>query len=367
MPQLQTKQSDIAEARVVNEGTSPSDFELSQGEVLLQIEKYAFTANNITYGVIGHRIGYWKFFPVDQAAADDGWGLVPVWGFAKVAASKHAEVAEGERVYGYFPMSSFLRVQPAKISDDAFFDGASHRAELPPVYNRYQRVNSESANGFSDDVRPILDPLYITSFCLCDALEDQSYHGADQVVILSASSKTAIGLAYGLSQISGAKPEIVGLTSDTNEEFVQSLGIYDTVITYQDLSSLKQSPAVLVDMSGNRSLLGRVHSALGDNMKYCHAVGLTHWDDMQGGEGAEGFNAERTAMFFAPGHIQKRMAEWGGERWNGKVQDFLQGAREHAQKWMTITHLDGLSAFEPVYHSMVAGNIAPKEGVIVRL
>ena len=51
---------------------------LSDGEVLARIDRFALTANNVTYGVMGERIGYWKFFPVE--AEEDG--IIPVWGFA---------------------------------------------------------------------------------------------------------------------------------------------------------------------------------------------------------------------------------------------------------------------------------------------
>jgi len=50
---------------------------LADGQVLLKIDAFSFTANNITYAVIGEMLRYWEFFP-----AADGWGRVPVWGFA---------------------------------------------------------------------------------------------------------------------------------------------------------------------------------------------------------------------------------------------------------------------------------------------
>ena len=37
---------------------------LSDGEVLLRVDRVGLTANNVTYGVIGEMIGYWRFFPV---------------------------------------------------------------------------------------------------------------------------------------------------------------------------------------------------------------------------------------------------------------------------------------------------------------
>ena len=41
------------------------DIALAEGEVLLAVESFALTANNVTYGAAGDMIGYWKFFPVE--------------------------------------------------------------------------------------------------------------------------------------------------------------------------------------------------------------------------------------------------------------------------------------------------------------
>ena len=86
----------------------------------------------------------------------------------------------------------------------------------------------------NDNIRALLFPLHITSFCLCDYLQNENYLGAEQVIIVSASSKTAIGLAQGL-QSEEKKPEIIGLTSKRNSEFVESLNSYDQIYSYDDL------------------------------------------------------------------------------------------------------------------------------------
>ena len=56
---------------------------------------------------------------------------------------------------------------------------------------------------------------------------------ADAVVVLSASSKTAIGFAQRASERGVAS--VVGLTSPPNAEFVRSVGWYDQVVTYDDI------------------------------------------------------------------------------------------------------------------------------------
>ena len=62
MSQFQTLKSDLTHSRVLdNDSVSIND-----GEIAVKIESFAFTANNVTYGVAGDTIGYWKFFPAAE-------------------------------------------------------------------------------------------------------------------------------------------------------------------------------------------------------------------------------------------------------------------------------------------------------------
>ena len=74
---------------------------LEEGHVRLSVDKFALTANNITYAAFGDAMNYWGFYP-----AEGGWGHIPVWGFGSVLESRCHGVAVGEKFYGYYPMSS---------------------------------------------------------------------------------------------------------------------------------------------------------------------------------------------------------------------------------------------------------------------
>ena len=89
-----------------------------KNEVILKIDKYAFTANNITYAVVGEKMGYWHFFP-----AEEPYGIVPVWGFADVVSSNYENISLDDRYYGYFPMSTYLKVDPKNVKPFGFVDG----------------------------------------------------------------------------------------------------------------------------------------------------------------------------------------------------------------------------------------------------
>ena len=307
MDQFQTLKSDLTQSRIIDVD-SPS---IDEGEIAVQIESYAFTANNVTYGVAGDTIGYWKFFPAKNNA-ENQWGCIPMWGFAEITHAKIEGLNVGERLFGYFPAADSLTLSPIKVSDQSFSDGKEHRKELPPVYNNYVRLNGDQNYDPSmDAVRALLFPLHITAFCLCDSLAEDLYFGASQVIVVSASSKTAIGLAQGLADTENV-PKIVGLTSASNSKFVESLGCYDEVISYDELSNVDYSVgSVMVDMAGNREILGTLHRELGDNMLKCLTVGMTHWDNETTAEDALGqaMLRDRTEFFFAPAHIEKRIGD----------------------------------------------------------
>ncbi|MEZ5894204.1 MAG: DUF2855 family protein [Parvularculaceae bacterium] len=322
---------------------------LKDGEVLAKIDRFALTANNVTYGVVGERIGYWKFFPVKS----DGDGIIPVWGFADIVESKHPDVPVGDRLYGYFPMASHLVMAPAKVSEARLFDGAPHRAELPPVYNSYARVKAEPGYDRSmDDDRMVLFPLYATSFCLYDFMIDNRWFGAEQVIIPSASSKTAIGCAYAIKADDSA-PKLVGVTSPRNKQALERLKLYDTIFTYDEIEEIDASkPSVIIDMSGDGKVLGRLHKHLGDNMKFTSNVGVTHYS--AAGMGPD-FIKERSAMFFAPGHIQKRAQEWGPGAFETRAFNFWKDAAIKSRDWLIIRRENGPDAVARAWADVYEG------------
>ena len=365
--ELQTSKINLTERRIVTTDFNLDD--LNDGEIIVEIESFAFTSNNVTYGVAGEMMGYWKFFPSTKDP-ENIWGCIPMWGFAKIKHSNNEELKTGERLFGYFPASNILVMKPIKVSQKTFTDGQDHRKDLPPVYNNYIRLNNEdSYNKDNDNIRALLFPLHITSFCLCDYLQYEDYLGAKQIIIVSASSKTAIGLAQGLHREKG-RPEIVGLTSKRNLDFVKDLNSYDHVITYDELDNINiDSPAVMVDMAGNREILGKLHSSLGNKMIKCITVGMTHWDNETTADDTMGqlMNRERTEFFFAPDYIQKRISEWGTEGYNQKTSSFMDTRAEQSKSWMNIKEVSGLDNFLSTYDNVIQGDINPNEGIIVNI
>jgi hypothetical protein len=339
----------------------PDDIELHSGQVLLRVDTFAFTANNVTYAVAGDMMSYWSFFP-----AEPGWGRVPVWGFADVIRSNHEGMAGRERVFGYFPMSTHLVVLPDHVGRNGFVDASPHRQPLPVVYNQYTRVaNDPSYAAALEDQQMLFRPLFMTAFLLDDFIADNGFFGARAVVIASASSKTAFGLAFLLHRNRRADCEVTGLTSARNAAFVKGLGCYDRVVTYEEIRSLPpQVPIVFVDMAGDGSIMSALHHQYGDNVRHSCIVGMTHWE-RRAREGD--LPGAQPTLFFAPTHLQKRREEWGADglaqRYGAAWGQFV----AFAQDRIRVVRGRGPAAVERVYLATVEGQTRPDEGHILSL
>ena len=171
-------------------------------------------------------------------------------------------------------------------------------------------------------------------------------------------------MAYALHEDKDA-PTVVGMTSARNLDLVSSLGLYDSSLTYDAITDIDASvPAVIVDMSGNSDVLGKLHTHLGDNMKFCINVGITHWE--QTGTN-DGIITQRSEMFFAPSHIQMRIKDWGVEGFDEKTADFISQTVAKSRSWLKLKKLPGLSGLESIYPDVCAGSVAPDEGIIIEM
>jgi hypothetical protein len=148
---------------------------VADGAVRLAIDRFALTSNNITYAAFGDAMNYWSFFPTGDPAT----GCIPVWGFATVSESRCEGVALGERFYGYWPIASSVVLEPTRVNDSGFIDGAAHRRELHAVYNQYLRCSADPGyDPAREGEQALLRPLFITSFLIDDFLADNAFFSA---------------------------------------------------------------------------------------------------------------------------------------------------------------------------------------------
>lgn len=346
--------------------------ELAADQVRLRIDRFALTANNITYAVFGDVLAYWEFFPTELP-----WGRVPAMGWATVTESNNSDIAVGARFYGWFPMAKET-VITATATADGFRDDGPHRQPHAPVYRAYVDTRSDGLYDAADDGEDrhsLLRGLFLTGFLAEEFFADSAggtadgapaYFGAGQVVVLSASSKTAIGFAQRAKERGTAR--VVGLTSGGNADFVTGLGFYDSVLTYDEIGRLDADvDTVAIDMAGNPAVLAAVHNHLGDRLKYSMTVGRSHHDSPAPDADAAPMAGPTPQMFFAPTEVSRRQEEWGREDYGRRAAEALTGFVEGSRSWLTVEQRSGPDGATSAWNDVHDGNVAPDVGLVVSL
>jgi hypothetical protein len=331
--------------------------ELADGDALLSIDHFAFTANNITYAALGDRLSYWRFFP-----AADPWGRIPVWGFATVVRSRAPGLMAGERFYGFYPMSSHLVVAPSRIGAGGFVDGAAHRQGLPELYNSYRPAGPPDRAREAEEM--IFRPLFATSFLLDDFLAENHRFGAGVVILSSASSKVSYGLAALLSRRGGC--EVWGLTSSRNVGFVEGLGFYQRVVPYDAVGGLPTNlPAVFVDVAGDARVRRSVHARL-PHLQSSIVVGETHWEAADSEEG-DTLPGPEPFFFFAPTHLARRAQSWGPGGLRQRLDEAWQIFIPTVRSWLRVVEARGADAVSRVYAETLENRAPADVGQVLSL
>ncbi|MFC7531962.1 DUF2855 family protein [Actinoplanes sp. GCM10030250] len=323
------------------------------GEVLLRVDRVGLTANNVTYAVLGDAMRYWEFFP--NSPGPD-WGLPPLWGFAEVTESNVETVPVGQRVYGYLPPAGHLVVRPDRVDATGFRDASPHRADLPSPYNAYRSTTADPAyRPDQEDLLVLFRPLFFTSFMLADQVADNDYYGAHSLILSSASSKTAYAAAF---ELHGHAPRLIGLTSPGNVAFTQSLGCYDEVLSYDQITTLAQEPTAYLDLSGSPTTRATLRTHLGDHLIRDVAVGLT----------TQIPNAEAAGeVFFAPTQMRKRRLDWGRDGLDQRFATAWQRFATAVTQWLDVRTGTGPQALQQAWLEVLAGRTPPRAGHIIQL
>ncbi len=364
---LEVNRTAIGETRIVTDQLG----DLSEGAVRFEIERFSITANTTTYAEFGDMLDYWGFWP----SGDDVFGRVPAMGWAKVIESNHPGVEIGGRYYGWFPMAQYIDATVATTSTGLRDDGPN-RAAHAPVYRTFERTDLDpthpSRAGVADDAiadaedrHALLRGLFLTGYLADGFLEANKWFDADHAVVLSASSKTAIGFAASATDHDGL--HLVGVTSPKNVDAVVSLGLYDSVITYDQVADAVpggDSRAVVVDMAGNGPVLESLHDALGDRIAYSMVVGRTHHDAPP----AAPSSGPTPEMFFAPTALVS-MNEQGvdTEGFQAAMGPALAAFIDGSSEWLAVERTHGTDASVETWADVLSGRVAPSVGRITSL
>lgn len=348
---LEIDRSDIRQRRIAPaEAAAPM-----AGEIKFKIEEFALTSNNISYALSGDMLDYWGFFPTEA-----GWGRLPCMGFGTVVESENETIPVGGRYFGFFPVGDFHTIA-AQATSSGLVDVGAHREKHAMAYRGFDKVSDTPSA--DDHAYLLLRGLLFTSFLVEDFLFDNGMFGAGQIVVTSASSKTAIALAHRIR--ARGNTHCIALTSEANIDFVNKVNLYDEVCSYEDLESLADwAPTIVVDMAGNKKLLARIHEHFGDSLMYSCSVGGTHWD--QTGERVD-IPGVKPTFFFAPTQIAKRGQDWGKEVLNERISSALERFIADSHRWLSVEVGNGQDAVLNTYDELTSGRIRPETGHILSL
>ncbi|KAF9225735.1 hypothetical protein BS17DRAFT_777592 [Gyrodon lividus] len=375
--------------------TLPTDY------VLIKVDRFGYSANNVTYQALGE-VPHFRYFDFHEAPEDTGTsvsprthGVTPVWGFGTVVSSTHVAVQIGERVYGYFAPTRYLLlpISPLDVNQFAFFVSRPH---LPPDRRPYNQITRCSSDPLYDpspeveDLTMLYRPLFWTSFW-CEDWINFSQHrgGATRVLISSASAKTAFCLAYLLrkrtlnSGDNSPGRQIIGLTSKKNIEFTKRLGLYDHVLEYEGFqtTTTMNKPSqkwIYIDVAGNEDLNIRVFSHFSSDSRFdlvgTIALGLTNllpssksvsaakWS-------ANDFSSQRAPstleQFFMPEWLAVRKKQLSVAEITRLQKDAWFGFMQDCRTWgVTLRRVSGAEGVKRAYGEVIRSGIPPSQGFI---
>jgi NADPH:quinone reductase-like Zn-dependent oxidoreductase len=337
-------QADLSATRMVEARLGPPD----EGEVLFAVEKFAFSANNVTYALLGEALRYWDLFP-----AEPGWGRIPVWGYLRVLASGVPGVEPGRRAYGLCPMATHVTLRPDRVGRSTFSEGSPSRKGLSSVYNVYSWAEPAP----HEDAFLVLSPSFWLSFTLDDYLA-RNPNPDQTVVVTSASSKVAIGLAYLLTR---RGVPVTGLTSPSRVAFIRSLSLYGQVLPYDQAESLPPAVATIVDLTGDATLRDRIDRHL------ARSPGIVIAGGTHGEAAALAIDSpdQRTVVFSAPLAIAALAHEQGWALLDQRFRAALGSFATHADSWLAIRRHRGLEDAAAVYQRVLTNAGSPDEAYLI--
>lgn len=247
-------------------------------------------------------------------------------------------------------------------------------------------------------------PLFWTSYWCEDWLHTSKYrNGASQILISSASSKTAFCLAYLIGKrISrgeiDSKVKIVGLTSKKNLAFTKNLGLYHDVLDYNSFSSAKQlngsrdSRWIYVDVAGNDDLNKRIFAHFASpytgKLAAWIALGMTNLSPSSSNASSIDWNANTFAQPASPSSASDSAGSSTSSFWPVLEQFFMPewlDVRKHQLSiaeifarqnvawkelmadcggWVRLTRVYGAEKVQEAYGYVAKEGLGPDRGLI---
>ncbi len=360
---LRIQKDDIHNTSLEEENLSA----LQDNQVLIKVDAFGLSSNNITYVALGDTFGYWGFF-----SNHGDKGVMPVWGFAEVIESNHPSITKGKRVFGYLPSATHWVLSPDKINAVGFMDASPERSSISPVYDHYSFCDSDQSYDESrENWQMTFQPLFMTSFVLAQHLvrrKADSKTAFDAIILTSASSKTAFGTAMLLQSMDKENIRIIGLTSPKNEKFVENLGCYDAVSEYSKIDEIasdlgESAKVIILDFAGNQKTITTLQSYFEKNQSSTLLIGAT---DIEGRKNKDLNKRAQGEIFFAPSEVQYLQKYWGKDEFYNKYRLAWEMFLERIASVMVIKQFEGMRAIESEYKKMALGIVKPNEMIILK-
>lgn len=351
MDQFTATSMEVAREKPLEETRVSTDVlkEPREGELILAVERFGLSSNNITYAQLGDRfgLGYWRPFP-----AEDGWGRVPAWGIARVLAGDPTLAQVGDRFVGLVPMADRMRLRAVR-TPAGLRDTSAERSGMLPVYRDMRSVALDQ--GWREellDVHLVLRPAYPPAALLDDEL---GRDGTRVVLLTSATSKTALMTARLLSR---RGLDVTGLTSAAHLAAAVSTGAYSHVHSYDEVAALPVQPTVLLDVAGNPAVARAVHDRLGGDLIRHVGMGGTHHEAAAAASGTPAPLVPAPEMF----NTGARESELAEERGEHEVLVLEDAARDAlllwAASWMQVRTVTGAHEVEHEWRRLATGTSA---------
>jgi hypothetical protein len=302
-------------------------------------------------------------------------------------------VAEKDFNKHYFCKSTmFMQVGLALIG--VFTDVP--RPHLPAdrrPYNQITRCATDlqyNSDPALEDMTMLYRPLFWTSYWCEDWLYASNYrNGATRILIASASSKTAFTLAHCVQRRRqkgqlGKDTRIIGLTSPRNVAFTKGLGLYDEVLTYDDVEKIKHEDQkwIYVDVAGVDKLNERVftHFAPTRSLVAGIILGMSTVDPanvysaakVQSEVNTFATAASRTTaltksdmeVFFMVEWLARRRTELSIREMVAMQKEAWDALLHEGRHWVHLERVHGGSAVKKAYARLNKGEVGPDTGFI---
>lgn len=186
---------------------------LAPNNIRLKVRTCSLTANNLTYARRAAVANWWDAFPVPNFLPspyndENAYGIVPVWGYAEIVATRTSGLETGTILYGFWPSSTLpidLQLEPTEPAGH-YIDLTPHRQSMWPLYHRYTAQKNLDLTSRTLAAELIFKPLFECSHSLnAHVLGPLALHplqpenpwpshtdlSSTTIISLSASGKTA--------------------------------------------------------------------------------------------------------------------------------------------------------------------------------